>query len=695
MALPPQSSNGAHGPTPASSNGNTTPQSARMRPTLPHRNVTAETIEDAYVNFILYCNPAVSLDVDTAALRESFRSPPKSEGKSFSTFTLFELITKLHHKEIKTWAELALRLGVEPPDQDKGQSSQKIQQYAVRLKRWMHSMHVNAFFDYLLDNPHPYWTHVPTTPNPVCEDGRDGVAAEDDMALRALLPHIRPRRGRKRPEEDALSGSPAQRPRFDSPVYTTNGRQPPTSAVDPWTAHPDTRSAFAFPPVDPRSGVLPSTESAFPWTTDVSREPVSAYPQSAITPSTRGNFWPEPPEPRSAISPPNKGKPLNRRHGAKAVSSAWRSSGNPMGGKARGRPPMNRINEGPLSAYPDDSKTYPPVSFEPTSHPTAPVSYEHTTQASVPPPPVSIYPPTTQMMSQPGSMAIPAEQAPDQNMRPSRPGRLSLQVPERTGGPVRLATPPLPPPEPPVVTVNGRSPAGSRPAVPVLNDPAQQLDPSPGDYVTVFDRSSAMFTNPEDPRDGDKIVFDEDDQTNFGEIESLFVATMMEVECFDHKGEPGPSPDIDEAVALAKAIIQSLSEQALTREAFLINLSVLAGSTFFLSGKREIHRMEEAPDYTKYVCKWTLRYGSVSGNYSLSETVPHSSWKKGHRKEEQPIQTKDIPTDPQAAADFWQNKYLETAAKSKKNMMNLFGMRENTLSYFQHLSKAHEATRNL
>jgi hypothetical protein len=105
-----------------------------MRPPLPSREVTADTIEDAYVDFILHCNPAVPPDADSAALREAFRTPPKSGGKSFSTFHLFELIRQLEAKELKTWAELALKLGVEPPDQDKGQSSQKIQQYAVRLK---------------------------------------------------------------------------------------------------------------------------------------------------------------------------------------------------------------------------------------------------------------------------------------------------------------------------------------------------------------------------------------------------------------------------------------------------------------------------------------------------------------------------------------------------------------------------------
>ena len=48
--------------------------------------------------------------------------------------TRVELIRKFDAKEIKTWSALALELGVEPPDIDKGQSTQKVQQYSVRLK---------------------------------------------------------------------------------------------------------------------------------------------------------------------------------------------------------------------------------------------------------------------------------------------------------------------------------------------------------------------------------------------------------------------------------------------------------------------------------------------------------------------------------------------------------------------------------
>jgi len=101
---------------------------------LPNRAVTDESLDDAFVSFIMYCNPSVPQDTDTTELRKTFRSPPKSDNKTFSTFVLFELIRKLEDKEIKTWAQLAIDLGVERPDFDKGQSSQKVQQYSVRLK---------------------------------------------------------------------------------------------------------------------------------------------------------------------------------------------------------------------------------------------------------------------------------------------------------------------------------------------------------------------------------------------------------------------------------------------------------------------------------------------------------------------------------------------------------------------------------
>ena len=107
---------------------------ASLERALPSREIDGASIEDAYVQFIMYCNPSIPADTDTTELRKGFRTPPKTDGKMFSPFTLFGLISRLEAHELKTWTQLVLELGVEPPDTSKNQSTQKVQQYAVRLK---------------------------------------------------------------------------------------------------------------------------------------------------------------------------------------------------------------------------------------------------------------------------------------------------------------------------------------------------------------------------------------------------------------------------------------------------------------------------------------------------------------------------------------------------------------------------------
>lgn len=87
----------------------------------------------------MYCNPAIPDGTDTATLREAFRVLPRSGGKTFDAFNLFILVRQLETKEIKTWADVALKLGVDPPDREKGESVHKVQSYAVRLKVFLSS----------------------------------------------------------------------------------------------------------------------------------------------------------------------------------------------------------------------------------------------------------------------------------------------------------------------------------------------------------------------------------------------------------------------------------------------------------------------------------------------------------------------------------------------------------------------------
>lgn len=104
------------------------------QPNLPSRSVDKDTIADTFADFILYCNPFYGPDVDTSELKRIFQSPPKSDGNSFDIYHLWELVRKLSEGEIKSWIQLALELGVEPPSAKNGASVQKVQQYTVRLK---------------------------------------------------------------------------------------------------------------------------------------------------------------------------------------------------------------------------------------------------------------------------------------------------------------------------------------------------------------------------------------------------------------------------------------------------------------------------------------------------------------------------------------------------------------------------------
>ncbi|KAH8203257.1 hypothetical protein TruAng_002555 [Truncatella angustata] len=637
-------------PTPPSSATNIS-----GRPDLPDKDISSTTIEDAYVNFILHCNPGVPVETDTNVLAEAFRVPPKSDGKTFSTFVLFELIKKLHVKEVKTWADLAVKLGVSQPDPEKGQSSQKIQQYAVRLKRWMHSMHIDAFFDYLVGNEHPYWTQVPTDPNPVCEEGRDGVLAEDDMALRSLLPEIRPRRGRRKPEDD-LNKSPSQRPKLQSPSLNIDGTNSRSNFSESWTAHPDGQRTFLFPPTDEvRSSILPGSSSAFPWPSEYSQTPMTAYPHSAMTPINGNAFWPD--EPRSAITP-SKAKQLGRRHGAKVVSSAWRSASSNSSGKTRGRPPINRGFDSPLSAAPDGNRVFQATTFDKDIPQSAIVTSTPAFSAPNAPAPTSA--PVSAPTSAPTSVPTPTSAGPTQSARLGRPGRLSLQVPERQGGSVRLATPPLP-----VVTVNGQSTVSAEDnndasgehsgpnlagasASPQYRGPVALVPNTNGVTSQIMSRSLDEST------------------VNINEVESLFISELLVANWLDASGNNIPACDFAEAEAIAKVVIGNMQKQALTPETFLLNLAALASGSVLQRGlKATITRIEVGPTANKYTCKWGLRYGDLIGNFSLTETVPHIAWKRESGNAN--IPAFDEVKEDHAAALHWKKKYEDLLHAVKMN----------------------------
>ncbi|OKL64281.1 hypothetical protein UA08_00728 [Talaromyces atroroseus] len=367
---------------------------------LPPREVTDESIDDAYVSFIMYCNPNVPASADTSELRKTFRAPPRSDGKNFSIFVLWELIRKLDSKELKTWIQLAIELGVEPPSMEKKQSTQKVQQYAVRLK-------------------------LPLSHAPASED-RDGVPLEEDLALRALVPEWKPKRGRKRAEDREREESRfPKRPQLDTSMgildsnsLAAHAANFPQSAI-PFSAFPDEVDAPNDPWVAAASsfGADHNADSIHgqdlrwrPFDKDGSppRFPRSAViPRNNLTETTSSGVGP-----RSALTPLSGEKSRNRRRHGPAVSSAWPNSAGTMTGKIRGRPP-NRGSApgGPFSSFP-------------------------------------VNPARGDVASVQSSPAIGIEQGPFGLPRHSlghlntRPDRLQLHVPQINGRPIRLATPP-------------------------------------------------------------------------------------------------------------------------------------------------------------------------------------------------------------------------------------------------------------
>ncbi|KAL5402773.1 hypothetical protein PMIN04_012937 [Paraphaeosphaeria minitans] len=458
----------------------------------PSRDVSDDTLDQAYATFILYCNPNFSTAIDTSELTRLFRTPPKSDGKSFSTWALFELIRKFDAGEIKTWTQLALNLGVERPDTDKGQSTQKVQQYSVRLKRWMRAMHIDAFFEYMLGKQHPYYLQIPSPHNPFPENGRDGVPLEEDLAIRALDPKFRPKRGRRKADEgeddvDMIDHSPApKRPQLDTSIPFGNVLQPqsayPGSAHpdhmegflgthDPWTASAITPSsaltaASAPGRMNPNKNLTPYSASPMSgqqlrWRLNTQENPTTPHPLSAVTPhSAHPDFFDEP---QSAITP-SSSKRSRRRHGP-AVSSAWPSNSSSTG-KLRGRPPSNRsVRDGPFVTFPANPKTKEGPTIDVNrnlgnltpiverAHSDPPAAEHH---FRFPPTPASAVSPTNMDAQIPNTS--------------QRGHRLSLQVPPSLGNPVRLVTP--------TVLVNGQendaSTSSNQRAGPLYDQPPDQ-----------------------------------------------------------------------------------------------------------------------------------------------------------------------------------------------------------------------------
>ncbi|CAG8596385.1 10651_t:CDS:2, partial [Paraglomus occultum] len=200
-------SNSTHQPAPASpTNPSNSSLPTYTKPTsrsLPERTITEANIAQRYIEFIFYCNPSAPLETDMTSLLRAFFAVPKSDGKQFSPWHLYQLVAKHESGEIKTWTKLAQQLGVERNEES---SPQKIQQYAVRLKKWMRSIHLDAFFDYVLSKPNDYYAHPSQNPTGY-EDPEDNELDDSDLVLKLIKRANSKRKKRRYVRRNTLPGT--------------------------------------------------------------------------------------------------------------------------------------------------------------------------------------------------------------------------------------------------------------------------------------------------------------------------------------------------------------------------------------------------------------------------------------------------------------------------------------------------------
>lgn len=276
------------------------------------------------------------------------------------------------------------------------------------------------------------------------ETVRDGVLPEEDLSLRALLPELRPKRGRRKLDpNDSEMGSSAKRPlratslntddvSVNQELYSAHPQSafPWTQPDDPWAAahraiSPKQETITPHTMVGPRHG-----QHSF-WVGVPDDAPATAYPQSAVTLRHSQSLHFPKDLPQSAHPFNHTPVRVRKRHGP-AVSAAWTGSSSTPIGKPRGRPPTSRpAQEGPFTIFPANPSpkpTPPPPVIADVADPAA-----HT--------PVSGF-------SAPPSSSPFVHTGPLQPLL-RKPSKLQLQVPQHAGGPVRLATPP------PKLLVNG------------------------------------------------------------------------------------------------------------------------------------------------------------------------------------------------------------------------------------------------
>ena len=526
-------------------------------------------------------------------------------------------------------------------------------------------MHVKSFFEYLMDIPNDYWTSIPREVDPTAIPMRDGVALEDDMALRALLPHIRPKRGRKRPEVDDGSGSPAIRQRQSSQASTLDETSGP-SANQP--------SAIQVDALLIDSGAHGLGE--------IIQTPATAHPYSAVTPNVRtSSFWEDAMEPRSAITPGGVNSKAYGRRGAKNVSSAWKLGGLEAGGKARGRPPLNRAPLETTSAYqwplPTNPQNYNAAPERPD--PSQPHGFRQPTATE----------PTAEAGAADGLQSY-RDTKPESTMdgpRPPRPN-ISLQVPQRPGSAVRLAK------------SSTAHPIGPIPHHPSVFHPASETQqPQAGEPSSSRQSFSTGDGANADGDPGKRVVADYffekmEDRTNVDALMAYFIRTTHDGKWVDEDGNPAEPASIEECAAIVNNTMQNIFNKASTEQSFLINIAAFAGASTLMTDVAKCTRLRGDEENHRYSFDWIYRFGTFMGHFTMTAQVPRRMWRgpptgkqegegqesnEGEGKEREDYDSERTEDGPRLSAKDWQRKYEGLMIEMEKREKELLELKSRVM----------------
>ena len=512
--------------------------------------------------------------------------------------------------------------------------------------------------------PNDYWTQIPSDSKSVTQNTRDGVALEDDMALRALLPQIRPKRGRKRPEGEENVPSPALRQRV-SPFPND-----PSAA-----AAPSNSDGFATPTTDSPMMDVDSRGSHEDAQMSTGQHWIS--PTSTTANGRQSTFWDDALEPQLAgnVTNGSKSKLPSHRRGAKNVSSAWRLGGSEGVGKTRGRPPLNRIHvtEGASSSFNSaDTRDHSPSGHY--------QGYANNTLAH------SNLRHTAKPEERWGDMSEGSgESTTYSNGRDSsRNARLSvsLQVPEYRGGSATqmATTPPIPRIE---ERRHGHSPGagGSREStLPVHCSTDRQGEV----WNQAMEQSNRDFYKSVRQINGTHAVahgempdyfFEKmEDRTNVDALMAYFIRSTHAGTWVDEDGNPAQPASIEECVAIVNNSMQNIFKRAASEQSFLINIAAFAGGNSLMSTRVRCVRLRGDEDNHRYSFGWEYRLGEMRGYFTMESCLPRKMWKEMSSREASRQGDPNATNGEGASTLDWQRKYeglLDEMEKKDRELMDL------------------------